>query len=64
MLEGTRSVISSKEGGSMYFVLPMNWARAHKIERKTKLHFMANGVLIIIPPDELENFRKKKEEIV
>jgi len=64
VLEGDHSVISSTEGGSKYFVLPMKWAKAHNIKRKTKLHFLANGVLVIIPPDEMENFKKHKEEMV
>ena len=63
VFEGDHSVISSKEGASMYFVLPMKWAKAHGIKRKTKLHFLANGVLVIIPPDEMDNFKKEKENL-
>jgi len=64
MFEGEHSVISSKVGGSMYFVLPMAWAKKHGIERKTKLHYLADGILMIIPPDEMENFKKQKERMV
>jgi len=63
VFEGEHSVISSKEGASLYIVIPMKWARAHGIKKKTKLHYVGNGVLILIPPDEMDNFKKKRDEV-
>lgn len=57
---GTHSVMASKERGSLYMVLPMEWTKENNIKRGDKVHWVTNGVLVVIPEDKkdlIEKFR-------
>lgn len=60
ILTGTRKAITTKS--SITIAIPREWARTNAIEKGCELAFIADEVLVIIPPrhnDKIESIKEK-----
>jgi bifunctional DNA-binding transcriptional regulator/antitoxin component of YhaV-PrlF toxin-antitoxin module len=61
ILTGTRKAITTKS--SITIAIPREWARSNNIEKGCELDFVADEVLIIIPPKHKDKLELVKENI-